>query len=149
MVVDNFGNVVDKMIDMQCWGEEEVEDEFIKEGYFYFENVEVLVKKKKCILLMQLLNLYFSFKVKIYYDLFVKEIIFLGVGGLMMVGGDEKFYYVQFGEDIVFKLEKKYYCKCFEGFYKDCFDVVSKYGENIQWGNLVEYVIVYIKCFGF
>lgn len=145
---DNFGNAVDKMTDTQRWGEEEVEDELIKEGYSYFENAEVLVKKKKRTLLMQLLNPHFSSKVKIYHDPFAKETTSLGVGGLTMVGGDEKSYYVQFGEDTAFKLEKKHYRKRFEGLYKDCPDVASKYGENIQWGNLVEHVIAYTKCSG-
>lgn len=90
--VDNFGSAVDKITDTQRWGEEEVEDELIKEGYSYFENVEVLVKKKKRTLLMQLLNLHFSSKVKIYHDPFAKETTSLGVGGLTVAGGDEKSY---------------------------------------------------------
>ena len=69
------------------------------------------VKKKKKVLLMQLLNPHFGAKVKVYHDPFANSTASVGVGGFTVAGGDEKSYYVQFGEDTAFKLEKKHTLK--------------------------------------
>ena len=145
---DKFGNAVSKMNNIQRWGEEDVDHELLKEGYSYFEQAEVMVKKKKKVLLMQLLNPHFGAKVKVYHDPFANSTASVGVGGFTVAGGDEKSYYVQFGEDTAFKLEKKHYRSKFEALYKSCPDVVKKYGGEIMWGALVEHIIAYTECSG-
>lgn len=144
--LDKLSNALDKATDTQRWEEESINHDLLKEGYVYYENAEVLVKKKKRTLLMQLLNPHFGAKVKVYHDPLARETASAGIGGFKVAGGDAKSYYVQFGDEAAFKLEKKRYRKMFDELYKDCPSTVRKYSDSVNWGDLPEHITSFTDC---
>jgi hypothetical protein len=53
-----------------------------------------------------------------------------------------------YSEYTAFKLEKEHYGKSFEDLYKACYGVLSKYGENLRWGALLNRAMACAKCQG-
>jgi len=145
--LDKLANSLDNAFDTQQWGAEDVDHELIKDGYAYFEQAQVYVKKKERTLLMQLLNPHFANKVRVYHDPFARETASVGVGGFTVAGGIDKSYYVQHGEDSAFRLKKKDYKKDqFGEMWKDCAAVAEQYGEDVDWDDLVTHILAYSKC---
>jgi hypothetical protein len=144
---DKLDRAMEEAFDTQLWDNEEVESELIQEGYAYFEQAQVLVKKKEQTMLMQLLNPHFASKLKVYHDPFAKETASVGVGGFTVAGGIDKSYYVQQGDETAFRLYKKDYKKeQFAQMWKDCPAVAEQYGEDIDWDELVKHIMAYSEC---
>jgi hypothetical protein len=143
---DNMGKAADFATDAQAWSQDKLNQDVLKQGYVYFENANVKIKKKETKLLMQLLNPTFCEKVRVYNDPFAKESTSLGVAGIDVVGGNEKSYYVQVeGSKAAFRLYKKDYRKEFVGLWQKCPEMKNKY-PDMNWVDFTENIIYYNTC---
>lgn len=143
--LDKLGKALDFLLDVQKWNDEKLDQDLLNQGYVYFENTNVKIKKKEMTLLMQLLNPSFSKKVKVYHDPLAKETMSVGVGSVTVAGGKAKSYFLKVGDDAAYKLEKKRYKKEFVPLWKKCDAVVKKYTE-IKWNELTQHIIDYTEC---
>ena len=65
---DKLSSGMNNMYDATKWNEDKsAHAEHIKAGYVFFETTEVMVKKKKLTLLLQLLNPGFANKIKVFF----------------------------------------------------------------------------------
>lgn len=143
---DNLSKANDFVSDAQKWSGQKLNEDFIKQGYVYFENTNVKIKKKESTLLMQLLNPTFCEKVRVYNDPYAKETTSLGVAGVTVVGGNEKSYYVQTeGSKAAFCLYKKDYRKQFDALWQKCPEMKTKY-PDMNWVDLTKNIIEYNTC---
>lgn len=136
---------LDAIGDAQKWNDEKLNQDLLNQGYVFFESAKVRVKKKEFVALLQLLNPDFSKEVKIYHDIFAKESASIGVGPITAAGGNAKSYFVKFGNETAYKLEKKNYKKEFIPMWKKCKNV-SKVYKDIKWSDLPKHIIEYSKC---
>lgn len=143
--LDKLGKSLDFISDFQKWNDDKLNQEYIKEGYAYFETANVKIKKRESKLLMQLLNPAFSKEFKIYCDPYAKETASLGVGGVKFVGGDAKSYYVAKKDSPAFLLKKKDYKKEFAPLWGSCEKLISANPEP-KWTDLTKHVITYSEC---
>ncbi|MFC0075889.1 hypothetical protein ACFFLS_02470 [Flavobacterium procerum] len=143
--LDNLGKKLDFISDFKQWNDDKLNQEYIKEGYAYFETAEVKIKKKTSKLLMQLLNPAFSKEFKIYCDPYAKETASLGVGGVKFVGGDAKSYYVAKKNAPAFLLKKKEYKKEFPTLWEGCDQLISSTPEP-KWTDLTKHAITFSEC---
>lgn len=139
---DKFSQAADFISDAQKWDNQSVDQGKIADGYVYFEKAEVMVKKSKQTLMMQLLNPSFSSKVKVYHDPYAKETTAVGFGGITVAGGDAKSYYVSSGGKTAFKLEKKNYDEEFSKVYGKCKAIQQKF-DKVKWSQFEEHVYVH------
>jgi hypothetical protein len=145
-----FGAALEQINSVNNWDKEnnnDIDADLMKDGYVYFEKVLTQVKKKKIEdLMLQLMNPSFSEKIKVYHDPFAKETMSLGVGGLTLVGGLDKSYYVKKENDKgAYRLYKKDYKEQFEILFGDCPDFMAKYGEKTSWSDFEEHVNAYTE----
>lgn len=132
--------------DVKQWNNTNLNQEYIKEGYVYFEQAKVKIKKKERVLLLQLLNPAYSKDVKVYFDPFAKKSASVGVGGLKLAGGIAKSYYVSKDGGVASKLTSKDYTKTeFKNFWSDCAKVKSKY-PKVKWADLGKHIRTYSEC---
>ena len=136
--LDKLGKGMDFLNDATKWNRDDLDAYKIKDGYAYFEKAEVMVKKKKIALMMQLLNPSFSGKIRVYHNPYATETTQLTVGGIGVAGGDDKSYYVKKGDGVAFKLEKKNFGDEFGKLFADCASVKKDYGINPKWRDLEE-----------
>lgn len=144
---DKLQKATDFLSDANKWNDEKLNQDFISQGYIYFELADVKIKKKNKKLLMQLLNPGFSKVVKIYHDPYAKETMAVGVGGVKLAGGNAKSYYVSKENNPAFKLKKKDYKKEFMPLWNSCKKLISDFKDQ-KWNNLVKHVITYSECKG-
>jgi hypothetical protein len=143
---DNLGKAVEFAHSAQRWNEKKLNEDLINQGYVYFENAKVKIKKKESVLLMQLLNPAFSEKVKVYHDPFAKESMSLGFAGVDVVGGNDKSYYVHVdGSKAAFRLYKKNYKDEYAGLWAKCTEVKKKY-PVATWLEFPKHVVEYTNC---
>ncbi|MFT3739299.1 MAG: hypothetical protein QM786_11115 [Breznakibacter sp.] len=143
--VDKLSKAASFLTDMQKWNNEKMDQDLLNQGYVYFENTKVKIKKKEFTLLMQLLNPSFSRVVKVYHDPLAKSTASIGAGPVTLAGGDAKSYYIKIGEDAAFLVEKKNYKKEFVPLWKSCANVKEKYPE-VKWTQLADHIITYTEC---
>ena len=143
---DNLSKAVEFTHSAQKWNEKKLNEDLINQGYVYFENAKVKIKKKESVLLMQLLNPSFAEKVKVYHDPFAKESMSLGVAGVDVLGGNDKSYYVLAdGGKAAFRLYKKNYKDEFAGLWKKCPKVKAAY-PSVTWLEFPKHVVEYSSC---
>lgn len=143
--LDNFVKSTSFLTNAKKWNNEKLNQDFLDQGYVYFEQADVKLKKKNMKLLMQLLNPDFSRVIKVYHDPFASETASLAVGGITVAGGDAKSYYVAKGDGTAFRLFKKNYAKEFKPLYGSCDAVISAYPEP-KWTDLPEHIVKYTEC---
>jgi hypothetical protein len=142
---DKLGIALDAIYDAQKWNDEKIDQDLVNQGYVYFENSMVKIKKKEHELLMQILNPTFSKYVKVYDDPYAKETMSVGIGTIKVAGGNEKSYFVKIGNDAAFKLEKKNYDTEFLPLFGSCPDMKKKY-DKFFWSDLAEHVMEFTVC---
>ena len=143
---DKYLKITDFMTDGTQWMDGDYDLERIKEGYAYFEKSEVMVKKKKMVLLVQLLNPGTCSRIKVYHDPFATETMSAGIGGVKLVGGNDKSYYISKDNEVAVKLAKKIYKKSFADVYGDCKDIKKEFGDA-RWSEFEETLFGYNeKC---
>ena len=140
-----LNNLTDVAFDATKWASSDIKNDILDKGYVYFEKSEVKIKKKTKTLMLQLLNPTFGSKLKIYNDPMARETMSLGIGGIDVVGGLDKSYFVKKGNEPAYKLKKKDYDEEFKLFYSDCQALLDKYGSNLKWKDFVTHVFEYTK----
>ena len=143
--LDKYSKATGLLFDAQKWNDEKLNQDLLNQGHIYFELADVKIKKKNRQLLMQLLNPSFSKVIKIYHDPFAKQTASLEVGGVNVVGGDAKSYYIAKGNKPAFRLKKKNYKKEFVPLWGSCQNIIEEF-NNQKWSDLVKHVIAYSEC---
>jgi hypothetical protein len=143
--LDNVVKVADALTNLNKWNDEKLNQDLLNKGYIYIENAQVKIKKKEYTMLMQLLNPAFSKEVKVYHDPKSKKTTSIGVGGFNVVGGNDKSYYVQKGDNAAFKLEKKNYKKEFKPLWGSC-QAVLENNPSIDWNELTKHLLEFSEC---
>jgi len=134
--------------DAQKWNNDKLNQDFLSQGYVYFENSNVKIKKKVLPMLMQLLNPDFSNHVKVYHDPMAKQTASVGIGGVTLAGGDAKSYYVKIeGESTAYLLTRKDYKKEFKPFWTKCPAVTEKF-TDAKWTDLPKHIVEYTETCG-
>ena len=142
---DKLNKAIDFATDAQKWNNEKLNQDFLNQGYVYFETVNVKIKKKTLPMLMQLLNPSFSKAVKVYHDPYAKETTSVGVGGVKLAGGLDKSYYIMTNsDDAAYKIEKKKYKKTYTQIWKNCTSLTEQ--TDIAWKDFTDHVIKYTEC---
>ena len=136
---------MDFINDPRQWAYRDLDANKLAEGYVYLEMSEVMVKKKKMTLMLQLLNPTYANKIKIYNDPFAKETASLNVGGFKAAGGIEKSYYIKKGDAVATRFYKKDYKDeiGFSQLFEDCPALVEKYTEDLHWRNFSKHTYEY------
>lgn len=146
--LDKMNKAMEVAYDAQKWDNKTIDDKLIKEGYIYFEQTKVTVKKTTSTLLMQLLNPHFSDKIRIYHNPYATESASIGIGGITVAGGEDRSYYVKkTGDDnVAFKVFKGDYSDHFKTLWSDCEAVMKKYEKKIRWADFSEHAFEYNEC---
>lgn len=142
---ESFATAYSDAFDATTWGEDSPEGERIKDGYAYFESEEIVIKKKKRILLMQIVNPHFNKSITVYHDPLARETASVGIGGIKVAGGIDKSYYVKKnngGEP--FRLKSKNYKDEYKELFGDC-DIKPEDAKRIMWSDFAEHIIIYTK----
>lgn len=140
--IEKLGKTLEFAHDAQMWKSRDVDQEIINKGYVYYEQTDVLIKKKKMKLMMQLLNSSFSDGIKIYNDPFANETTSVGVAGITVAGGDAKSYYIKKGNGTAYRLYKKNYDKEFPKVFSDCPKLKSDPTAG-KWSSIEAHVHTY------
>jgi hypothetical protein len=145
---DKLSSGLNTVYDATKWNEDKsVHAEHIKAGYVFFETTEVMVKKKKLTLLLQLLNPGFANRIKVFFDPYASETTSFGFGGIKLAGGDAKSYYFKKGDNVAFKMEKKNYDDELENLYGDCPALKKEFEKKMGWSMVEKHIFFYSeKC---
>ena len=143
--LDKMNATLDKMYDAQQWDAEDINMEHLKEGYAYFEQSTIQLKKKQVDVLLQLLNPAFADPVRIYFDPYAKETASVGIGGVALAGGDDKSYWIKVGDEVAFKLKKKDYDENYQRIYAKCPDYIKELGDKPLWRDFGEQLYNYAQ----
>lgn len=136
-----MGNALNFLNDATMWDNDDLDQSMFGDGYVYIETSEVMIKKKRMTLLLQLINPHFSQKIKVYVDPAAGETMSAGIGGIKVAGGLDKSYYVKKETaKAAVRLKKKDYDEEFKGFFSSC-STVSKLEP--KWSKFVEHVHTY------
>jgi hypothetical protein len=103
--------------------------------YFFSEQVEGRS------VLLQLLNPDFDNKIKIYHDPFAGQTTGWGIGGVTMVGGEDKSYYLKVNDKTT-KIQKKEYKEKFKQLFGSCSKLLEKYKEP-NWDDFAAHVFFF------
>lgn len=122
----------------------DLKSERVSEGYGYFEFTEVEMKGKIKPLLMQLVNIGFENKIKVYFDPFARETVSVGYGPLK-VGGLDRSYYVKQGDKPAYKITKSNYEEWGTEAMKDCPEAVKTLVSN-SWNKLHVTINTHANC---
>ncbi len=142
-----FADAYEFIYDARAWDDQSIERKYIEDGYVYFEQADVELKRKKRTLLMQLLNPSFCNHIRVYHDPLARETASFGVGNVTVAGGDEKSYYVKKQDGDAFKLEKKDYDDEFKKLFDNCDHLIKEAGKKPRWTDFAEHITLYNeKC---
>jgi hypothetical protein len=141
---DKFARGYDTMLDATKWNDDHsVHAKHIKDGYVFFESIDVMIKKNKQQLLLQLLNPGFASKIRVYYDPFASETMSFSVGGITVAGGDDKSYYLKKGDNTAFRLYKKNYKEEWKNLYGDCPALENEFKNKQGWSSIEKHIFYY------
>ena len=140
-----FNEVSDMAGEASRWGNGSVNKDIVSQGYAYFENSKVFVKKDERVMMVQLINPASSGNIRVYSDPFAKETAGIGFAGVNVVGGDDKSYYVKVGDKTAFRLYKKDYEDEFKNIFAGCQPVLDAFGKDIVWTQFAKAVAMYSK----
>jgi len=142
---DKLGKMSDMLSDATQWESTDLNQEYLEDGYAYFESTEVYYKKKKKkVLLLQLINPSYSGEVKVFYDPTAGESVGLGVRGINIAGGGDKSFYIKIGDEVAFKLKKKKYKDQIKNIFSKCPDYLRKV-KKWNWEKFGETLLDYTK----
>lgn len=141
--LDKLANAMDFATDAQKWDNADVDQDVVGKGYAYFEKSDVMIKKKKRTMLMMLLNPGFSSRVKVYFDPFANESAGAGIGGVTLVGGDIKSYYVKEGNETAYRLKRKDYKGVFPAMFKSCPSLIKMHEDKLKWNEFATHIYTY------
>lgn len=143
---DKMNKSLEQTYNVQKWDNKALDPNKFAEGYVYFEQAEVQVKKEKMTLMMQLLNPAFCTKIKVYHDPYAAETASVGIGGFTVAGGDDKSYYVSVRNQTAIKLQKKDFKEQYPKIFGFCTPLKNKF-EDVKWSQFNEMVHEhYLSC---
>ncbi|HRD80746.1 MAG: hypothetical protein IAE84_13085 [Saprospiraceae bacterium] len=141
---DKLGRAMNVSNNVTKWDRDQsAHAEYIKGGYVYFEHTDVMVKKKKMSMMMQVINPGFADGIKVYFNPLAQETGGLSVGGLQVTGGDDRSYYFKKGDKTAYLIDKKNYSKEVKNLYGDCPDVAKAFGNKFKWSEAAKHVAFY------
>jgi len=140
--LDKLAKAMDFMDDATLWAESSYEAERLKDGYAYFEKIDIILKGEERKLLMQLLNPFPNNRIKVYYDPQAGERGGMRMGGIKVVKSQPSNYYVGKDGEIAKRLRKKDYDDQYEDLFGDCRTVNKKY-EKMKWKEFEDAVTEY------
>ncbi len=141
---DKVSRALDDSDNVTKWSKDQsAHAQYIKDGYVYFETTEVMVKKKKMTLLMQLVNPGFANGIKVYFDPWASETGGIAVGGLQVSGGDKRSYYFKKGDKMAVRISKKNYEDEFNSLYGGCAAFKKNFGKSKKWSQVEKHVFFY------
>ncbi len=145
---DKFSRALDAAGTATKWDQDHsAHAEHIKNGYVFFENTEVMVKKKKMTMLMQLINPGFANGIKVYFNPLATETGGLAVGNIQVTGGDDRSCYFKKGDKTAYLINKKNYSKEVNNLYGDCPDLAKAFDNKFKWSEAPRHVFHYSeKC---
>ena len=143
--LDKVGKAMDKIYDATQWQSEDINSEYMKDGYAYFEQATVQLKKKKIEALLQMVNVSYNNPVKIFHDPWAGETSKLEVGGFTVAGGLEKSYWVKAGDADCFKIKKKNYPEDLDKVFTKCDAYKSEIPAKPKWEDFPELLFNYAK----
>lgn len=141
---DKFNKAHSFMYDATQWRDNDLDKDILKKGYVYLEQTEVLIKKKKRTLIMQVLNPTFCGKIRIFHNPFAGKSTGIGIAGIQVAGGKDKSYYIKKGDAVAYKIKKKNYKKEFKALFANC-EEVKKQFTKIKWRELPKHVFTFDK----
>lgn len=141
--LDKLSNAIEATTEVNNYTDARLDNALLGKGYVYFENVPIMLKKKRYTMLMQLLNPSFSSKIKIYDDPRAKESTSIGIGPLKVAGGIDKSYFISKDNEVAYKIEKSDYKDTFTPLFQSCSTVYEKYKADIAWRDLEKHVYDY------
>lgn len=117
--------------------------EYIKGGYVYFEQTDVIVNKKKMSLLMQVINPGFANGIKVYFNPLAGDTGGLAIGGIQVTGGDDRSCYFKKGDKTAYLIDKKNYSKEVKNLYGDCPELAKHFNNKFKWSEAPKHVFYY------
>ncbi|MDR2204975.1 MAG: hypothetical protein LBE36_02290 [Flavobacteriaceae bacterium] len=142
-LLSKANNSVEALKEANNYTDKRLNNALLGKGYVYFENVPVMVKKKRMNMLMQLVNPDFCSKIKVYHDPRARETTSLGIGPLSVAGGIDKSYYVSKNGEVAYKFEKSDYKDSFIPMFQSCSALMEKYKNDIAWRDFEKHVYEY------
>lgn len=141
---DKLINDYTKVTNLTRWNEDQsAHAEHIKAGYVYFETTEVMIKKKKMTMLLQLVNPGFARGIKVYFDPFAVKSGGVQMSGIQMTGGEYKSYYFRKGDGIAERVKSGDYKEKFPLFFGDCAGMEAAYPGRKKWHEVEKHVFFY------
>lgn len=141
--LEKISNAIEATTEVNNYTDTRLNNALLGKGYVYFENVPVMIKKKRYTMLMQLLNPNFSSKIKIYDNPRAKETTSIGIGPLKVAGGIDKSYFISKNNEVAYKIEKSDYKDVFTPLFQSCSTVYEKYKADVVWRDLEKHVYDY------
>lgn len=142
--LDKLSRAMDMSSKLTKWDRDHsAHAEYIKGGYVYFEHTDVMVKKKKMSMMMQVVNPGFADGIKVYFNPLAQETGGLAVGGLQVTGGEDRSYYFKKGDKTAYLINKKNYDKEVKNLYGDCPDVAKVFNNKFRWADAAKHVAFY------
>ncbi len=118
----------------------------VSDGYVYFENTEVELKGKVMPLLMQLVNVGFHDKIRVYFDPWATETMSIGFGPLK-AGGIDRSYFIKVGDKPAYKITKPEYEKGdAKKLFADCPQVINALKDSDEWNKFERMVYMHYEC---
>jgi len=142
---DKLSKIDSYLSDATKWKNDNYKQGLFEDGYVYFEQAPVIIKKTETTMLMQLLNPSFSGKIKVYMDPWAGETMSASVGGIKVAGGHEASYYIRKGDGEAFKLAKNDYKKEFTNLFGDCEKLVAE-KKNPKWSEFDKTLVEHLNC---
>jgi hypothetical protein len=125
-------------------GKYNINNDLVDKGYVYFESsLAQITKRKEDYVLLQLLNPTFTGRIRVFDDPLAQESMGLGIGGMTLVGGDEKSYYLKKDEEKAYRLRRAKIDDDFLKLFGDCPAVIKAAEGKIKWLDLNKYVYIY------
>lgn len=142
--LDKLTKAMDFMDDATQWddGDPLYENDRLKDGYAYYEKIDISLKGDDRKLLMQLLNPFAKNRIKVYHDPTAGEKGGMRVGGIKVQESQASNYYISKDGGQAARLRKKDYKKQFDDLLGDCRSIKKTYGK-MKWKNFEDAVMEY------
>lgn len=135
---------LDRASDATRWDKDsDINEGYIQEGYVLFESAEFMIKKKKIMVLAQLVNPGFAGQIRVYFDPYARQTGSVSVGGINVAGGIDKSYYVSTDMGSAWLLKKKDYKKMQDSLYKGCRKINKAFDMKMKWDDLAKHIYFY------
>lgn len=142
--IDKFSRGMDKFYTVSKWDHDSgINEEYIKDGYVFYESSEFVFGKKTVPVLAQLINPGYSNEIRVYHDPQANETTGLSTGGFQLTGGDNKSYYIKMGNKPAYKYKKSDYRKAAKELYNNCKELLDNFEGRLQWPDFSKHLYYY------